>query len=332
MALKNYGVLKGRPIARRLGFGPSPHYQVHLVDEEDDFRIAVNVKSKKSPSELLYLIDENYSHPLVDDLMELSAGFTTIERIPGGIAMDYIRGNLFRPDQMLSLPYDVPGPDNDLNEKIDYHVQRALAEEDAMIYAFGERWGPEPDRRDKYFGFKPGNGIHDIHMNQGSVEEFKKYNGVWQDGGMLIHLPSDDRWVAVFLAFQSQCWHTDDEKGNCTGDTDQPAEDRSVVIIAAMVNPSGHDPGAERVLLLNTLAAAVNLDGWSLADKNKRRHPLDGMELEPGTVKALTLSGSTIQLSNSGGIISLLNKEGLKVHGVQYTKNDVSEQGRTIVF
>jgi hypothetical protein len=138
--------------------------------------------------------------------------------------------------------------------------------------------------------------------------------------------------VAVFLAFQSQCWHTDDEKGNCTGDADQPAEDKSVVIIAAMVNPAGHDPGAERVLLLNTLATAVNLDGWTLADKNKRRHPLDGIELEPGAVKVLTLSGTTIQLSNKGGIITLLNSEGLKVHGVQYTKKDVSEQGRTIVF
>jgi hypothetical protein len=156
---------------------------------------------------------------------------------------------------MIALPFDVPGPDNDLNEKIDYHVQTALVEEDAMIYAFGERWGPEPHVRDKYFGFKPGNGIHDIHMNQGSVEEFQKYNGVWQDGGMLIHLPSDDRWVAVFLAFQSQCWHTDDEMGNCTGDVEQPAEDKAVVIIAATVNPAGHDPGPERVLLLNSLAA-----------------------------------------------------------------------------
>jgi len=63
---------------------------------------------------------------------------------------------------MAPLPFDVPGLDNDLNEKIDFHVQRALAEEDAMVCAFGERWGPEPDSRDKYFGFKPGNGIHDI--------------------------------------------------------------------------------------------------------------------------------------------------------------------------
>ena len=60
-----------------------------------------------------------------------------------------------------------------------------------MIYAFGERWGSEPNTRDKYFGFKPGNGIHDIHMNQGSAEEFKKYNGVWQDGGIITLLNSE---------------------------------------------------------------------------------------------------------------------------------------------
>lgn len=76
-------------------------------------------------------------------------------------------------------------------------------------------------------------------MNQGSVEEFEKYNGVWQDGGMLLHMPSENRWVVFFLAFQSQCWHTDDEMSNCIGDVDQPAEDRGVVIIAATVNPAG---------------------------------------------------------------------------------------------
>jgi uncharacterized protein YukJ len=332
MPLKNYGVLKGRPISRRLGAGASPHYQVHLVDDDADYRIAVNVKSKQSPSELLYLIVENYVHPLVDDLKGLPAGFTILESRPGGLALDYIRANLFRPDQMVPLPFDVPGPDNDLNERIDHHVQRALAEEDAMVYAFGQRWGPEPNTRDKYFGFKPGNGIHDIHMNQGNVEEFQKDNGVWQDGGMLLHLPSEDRWVAVFLAFQSQCWHTDDKSGNCIGAADQPAEERSVVIIAATVNPAGHDPGMERVLLLNTLASSVNLDGWALADRNKRKHPLDGLALEPGGFAALTLPGTTIQLSNDGGIITLLNRDGIKVHGVQYTKDEASEQGRTIVF
>src|SRR5436189_1455007 len=103
-------------------------------------------------------------------------------------------------------------------------------------------------------GSSRGNGIHDIHMNQGNSEEFMKDDGVWQDGSMLLHLPSEDRWVAAFLAFQSQCWHTDDSTGHCIGDPEQPAEDKGVVIIAATVNPAGDDPGMERVLLLNTLA------------------------------------------------------------------------------
>ena len=49
------------------------------------------------------------------------------------------------------------------------------------------------------------------------------------------------------------------------------------------------------------------------------------------TVTALTLPGTTIQLSNQGGIITLLNNDSLKVHGVQYNRTDASEQGRTIV-
>jgi uncharacterized protein YukJ len=96
MSLKNYGVLKGRPIARRVGTGASPHYQVHLIDDSEDYRIAINVKSQKSPSELLYLIVENYTHPLLDELKELPAGFTGLESRPGGVALDYIRANLFK--------------------------------------------------------------------------------------------------------------------------------------------------------------------------------------------------------------------------------------------
>jgi uncharacterized protein YukJ len=215
MALKNYGVLKGRPVAWLLASGASTHCQVHLVDDDDDYRIAVNVKSRQPPSELLYLIVENYAHPMVDDLKRLPAGFTPLQRVAGGLALDYVRAKLFRRDRMVSLPFDVPGPDNELVKKIDYHVRRALAEEGAMIYAFGEHHSPQPNARDKYFGFMPANGIHDIHMNQGNVDDFKRENGVWQDGAMLLHLPSEDRWVAVFLAFLSQCWHTDEEEGSC---------------------------------------------------------------------------------------------------------------------
>ena len=44
----------------------------------------------------------------------------------------------------------------------------------APSYAFGERWGPETPSKDKVFGFKPGNGVHDIHMNQGNSARFTR--------------------------------------------------------------------------------------------------------------------------------------------------------------
>ena len=55
MALKSYSVLKGRPVGFRLGTGSSPHYQVHVVVGDEDYRIAVNVQSGDG-SEVEYLV------------------------------------------------------------------------------------------------------------------------------------------------------------------------------------------------------------------------------------------------------------------------------------
>ena len=74
--------------------------------------------------------------------------------------------------------------------------------------------GPEATTWDKVFGFLPGNGVHDVHMNQGNSQQFRRDDGVWQDGGLLLHYLTQDQWVAIFLAFQSQAWHTDDRTGH----------------------------------------------------------------------------------------------------------------------
>jgi uncharacterized protein YukJ len=346
MALARYGVLKGKAIERLLGAGTSPHYQVHVVDDETDYRIAVNVKSKTAPSELLYLVEERFQHPIVERLADLPLGFTSIESKPDRGALDYIRGNLFDRTRMRPLPFDVPGFDNDLNEKVDAVVQRAMATEDALIYAFGQRWGPE-SAKDKYFGFKPGNGIHDIHMNQGNAAQFREDDGVWQDGGMLIHFPSQGQWVGVFLKFQSQTWHTDDATGHAIGEPvpvgppPVPGPGGPVVpptaeephgmvrIVAALVN-SIASPEVETVTLLNTSPRPIALDGWALADKLKNRHPLAG-PIGPGASRLVTVR-PPMQLSNKGGIITLLDDQGLKVDGVAYTKAQAANPGWTIVF
>lgn len=334
MALKDYGVLKGRALDSEIDppSDSSPHYQVLISDGVKKHRISINVKSQESPSDLLYLVNDNFQHPVLGQLAEFSWGFHSLESEPGGVALDFIRGNLFRPEDMKPLPPDLPGPSNDLKELIDLYIQRAIQSEDAVLYAFGEPWGPE-NVSDKYFGFLPGHGIHDIHMNQGSVGRFQDSNGVWQDGGLLIHFPDRNQWVGIFLAFQSQCFHTDDRTGNSLPDLCNGEKvEASVNILAALVNPSGADPGRESVLLINLSPQAVNLNGWALADKQKRKHVLRDLQLAANSVVTIPLSGADVQLSNDGGIITLLNDQGVKIHGVSYTKTQVQKQGWTTVF
>jgi hypothetical protein len=200
---------------------------------------------------------------------------------------------------MRPVPATAPGPDNDLADKLDHFVERAAADPAARIYAFGQRWGPEATTRDKVFGFLPGNGVHDIHMNQGNSQEFRRDDGVWQDGGLLLHYPSQDQWVAIFLA--------------------------------ALVNPAGPAPEAETVTLVNASSQAVDLTGWAILDREKRRLVLDAGPLAAGAAVRVPL-GSPVALGNSGGLITLLDPDGLKVDGVAYTKAQAEREGWSLVF
>ncbi|MEO8662277.1 MAG: YukJ family protein, partial [Bryobacteraceae bacterium] len=222
MPISGYGVCKARPISRRLATGGSPHYQIELVDEAGvHYRVAVNVKSQLAPSDLMFHVDPNFVHPITAIVEAKPSGFTPLASQAESGALDFIRGNLFQPTTMIKIPALADGPDNDLNEKLDQVVQRAMADEEALVYAFGQRWGPE-NKADQYFGFIPGNGIHDIHMNQGNAGSFVKDDGVWQDGGLLFQFPKQTQWVAIFLKFQSQAWHTDDTTGHTLGDPGNP--------------------------------------------------------------------------------------------------------------
>ncbi|GAA0948802.1 hypothetical protein GCM10009554_46820 [Kribbella koreensis] len=335
MALKRYGVLVGTVIGRRAEGGvDSPHFQVHVRGGGTEYRVAVNVLSQQSPSELLYLAVEDFKHPVLDVLRTVPDGFSDVDSVSGGAALDYIRGNLFDRAQMRPMPATAPGPDNDLADRLEFFTARALADPDARIYAIGERWGPESGVPDKIFGFSPGNGVHDIHMNQGNSGSFTKDDGVWQDGGLLFRFA--DQWVAIFLAFQSQTWHTDDttghalpgEPGPIPGPTDPH---RTLRIIAALVNPIGPAPEPETVTLLNPGAALIDLHDWALVDRLGQRMSLPAMELPAGDALRIALR-APVQLGNRGGTLTLLDPNGLKVDGISYTKEQVAEEGFSLVF
>ncbi|PBC60573.1 hypothetical protein BKI49_29170 [Streptomyces sp. Tue6028] len=336
MPLKAYGVLITRAVdTRREGSVDTPHYQIHLTDDQDvHYRAAVNMKSQERPSELLYLVDDDLHHPVTGRLEGLPSGWNALPSGPGGPNLDFVRGNLFDPARMRPLPPDAQGPDNDLADLLDHYVRRAVDDPAARVYLFGERFGPEPAVKDKIFGFLPGNGVHDIHMNQGNSARFQDDDGVWQDGGLLIHFPAPSRWVGVFLAFQSQSWHTDDVTGHAVvppDDSGPEADDRPVRIVAALVNPRGPAPEAENVTLLNASPAPVDLAGWRIADRLGRTCPLPAGPLATGATLLVPVSDG-VQLGNSGGQITLLDAQGLKVHGVSYTARQAGREGWTVVF
>ena len=209
--IQHYGVLKAQVVGSRPG---SPHSQIRVRAAGVDYRIAVNVKSQEPPSEVDYLSVPTYQPPRAADLLALGDGFHALASQPGGLALDFVRQPLFDPRQMVPLPAQRPGPRNDLDDFVQEQTGQAQARPDARVYAFGQRWGPEPGIPDQAFHFQPGNGIHDIHMNQGNHARFASDNGTYQDGALFFHFPDPQRWVAIFLAFQSQTWCTDDRTGN----------------------------------------------------------------------------------------------------------------------
>jgi hypothetical protein len=168
-------------------------------------------------------------------------------------------------------------------------------------------------------------------MNQGNPRSggHAGDNGVWHDGGLLFWFPGADRWVAVFLAFQSQSWHTDDHTGNPIGGktglepprfdersrrlpaAEQPR--RTVDLFAVRVAPTPRAPAA--VLLLNTTDQDIGLAGWSLATAREVSQRLEGA-VRAGQTLAIDVPETFFDAE--GGVVTLLDGSDLKAAAATY--------------
>ncbi|MBO9654545.1 hypothetical protein O3S81_04225 [Agrobacterium sp. SOY23] len=112
----------------------------------------------------------------------------------------------------------------------------------------------------------------------------------------------------------------------------EPITGGSMRILAALVNPVGEDPGQETVTLINSGAATVSLEGWFLVDKMKNRFAIGSVTLAGGMATTVLLPKGSIQLSNKGGEIRLVNRDGHTEHLVSYSKAQARTEGQTIIF
>jgi len=337
MPIPKYGVLIGRAVDRRFATASSNHYELKLMAGGQPYRIAVNTQSQDH-SEVLYAVKRPFDHALLPYLANLGDGYHPIASQPGGLAIDFVKGAGFVTRQeMAPLPSTLPGNDNDLNDKLDALVQRAFDEDGARVFAFGSFFR-NPGLEDHIFRFRPAQGIHDVHMNQGNAQRWLEDDGVWQDGALLFRF-ADGSWTAVFTAFQNQSWQTD-AQGHAIRDTPQPEPMPEPMpipvpaapllrIVAAVANSIGA-PDVETVTLINPSPDPIDVAGWVLRDRNRHDFALDGT-IEPGSTRKITIA-RPMELSNKGGSITLVDNGGMVVDMVSYSREDASRPGWTIVF
>jgi uncharacterized protein YukJ len=209
MSIANYALLKGTPVLGKI-FPPrsnrdQPHFHIH-ISANGDFDIAVNIQSNDG-SEVLFAVIDPFTPPNAAALQALAAGITHPDH---DLALDFVRvKGLVTRDQMTLLPIDETSANSALHSAIDTLIQKAIQQK-ATVYAFGQTFRNGTNSRNPFFNFSPDQGIHDIHMNQGNpAGSFERDNGTFQDGGLLVEFP-DGTWSAVFIAFQSQTFNTDD--------------------------------------------------------------------------------------------------------------------------
>ena len=205
MPIASYSVLKGRPTAGQVVSGASKHYQITIAAGGSKFTVAVNIESVDG-SEVLYAIESGFVVPDPQGLAGLGAGVTALVSEPGGLALDFVRELIGgRPmitrAQMTLLPQASANAIEArvLENAVVQLLNAAVADGSATVYAFGS-------------AFADGgvvDGVHDIHMNQGNpINNHGNENGVWQDGGLFVEMQGAT--TAVFLAFQTESWTTDD--------------------------------------------------------------------------------------------------------------------------
>ena len=149
---------------------------------------------------------------------------------------------------------------------------------------------------------------------------------------MKLYRSQNDRHVRTFYPmFLGPTADGGGDGGGGDGDGGGSSDAR-LRIIAAVINPEGHDPGSESVTIINTGRTDQSIGDWRIVDKNNRSMRLPSDTLGAGDTLRIVLDPSGPQLSNKGGRIDLLDAQNHRVHGVTYSKGQARTDGVTVVF
>ena len=316
-------------------------------------RVPVNVLSQDGSEVIFFRVDPMPGHPILNNLGQVASGFTPLPEGQRNAmnSLDFVRAPLFDRASGILLPPTEAGANNDLQDILEMYIEQLQAA-NGEIFVFGAKFplpGQPLNPKPIDLEFDTHDGVHDIHMNQGNPKHsHDQDNGVFHDGGLILKFPN--RFVGIFMKFQSQTWNVGPHGEALPGPapdpnpvpipgpdpgptpTPPPTTTVAVYIERALVNPRGSDVGKEIVVLGNTTSDAVDLTGWSLVDHNNNAEALRGILIPAGESRSVVLSGDTAQLSNKGGTIRLVDPAGQIIHAVSYSKADAQNEGQFIRF
>ena len=194
--MEKYVMFRGKVIDKWYDFDKRAHYHIVAMDDEGKrYDLAVNIGSiyekmnEIVSSNLKVYYDESYScrKGIVRKMLLQKNGITECHK---DLYLDYIRMKLFPHEKMIQMKgFDVTSIY--LTEIIEKNVVQAMNNDDYEVIAFGRLYAN-------------GKGLHDIHMNQGSVDKFRKNDASYSDGGLFFRNRRDDKITAVFIAFITQ--------------------------------------------------------------------------------------------------------------------------------
>mgnify|MGYP001002466717 FL=1 len=194
--MEKYVMFRGKVIDKWYDFDKRAHYHIVAMDDEGKrFDLAVNIGSiyekmnEIVSSNLKVYYDDSYScrKGIVRKMLLQKNGITECHK---DLYLDYIRMKLFPHEKMIQMKgFDVTSIY--LTGIIEKNVVQAMNNDDFEVIAFGRLYAN-------------GKGLHDIHMNQGSVDKFRKNDASYSDGGLFFRNRRDDKITAVFIAFITQ--------------------------------------------------------------------------------------------------------------------------------
>ena len=208
MPLTRYALIIGKPghyVAERHD-EQKPHFMIDIETEQHQWRAAINVKSRRWPSQVTVARIESFQHGIADHILALDDGLYPIRHYPKHrkpkrfLALDYVRDQLFDYDNMVPIAAHKPGPNNDIMDRLAQDVIETRRD-NGRIFVWGEPYNNRGRR-----------GIHNIHQNQGNANRYKGQNGVDQDGAVMFW--HGKTLTAYFIAFQSQTYATRDGSGD----------------------------------------------------------------------------------------------------------------------